>query len=300
MTSWLGRKGELGPIAADGDGSYGTEKGLLSHAMSLRQTQWGCFLTAAVLMVAVVGPLLAPYSPTEFVGRPYQGPSGDMLLGTDTLGRDVLSRFLHGGLSILAMALGATALGVGLGGLLGLVAASSRKWVDDLLMRGGDVLLAIPQVVLVLLVLSTLGPRPWLVLVLVGMSHSPRTMRVMRGAALAVVQQPFVEASRAAGERHWRVVVSEILPNTAGPYLVEFGLRLTYSIGLIAAIGFLGFGLQPPAADWGLMINENRLGTTIQPLTILAPVLAIAVLTVGANLITDGLTRAVTSRSGGR
>jgi len=159
-------------------------------------------------------------------------------------------------------------------------------------MRIADVFLAFPQIVLALLVVTAFGPKLWLIILTVAISHSPRVARVMRGAALQVVERDFVRAAEAVGEKRSRILFAELLPNVTSPLLVETGLRLTYSIGLMAGISFLGLGLQPPHADWGLMINENRLDVTVQPWAVLLPVLAIALLTVGTNLVTDGVARA--------
>ena len=126
-------------------------------------------------------------------------------------------------------------------------------------MRGNDVVLAFPQIILVLLAISALGPKLWLIVLIVGLTHAPRVARVIRGAAQEVVERDFVKAAEAVGEKRSRIIFGELLPNVTSPLLVEIGLRMTYSIGLVAAISFLGFGLQPPTADWGLMINENRL-----------------------------------------
>jgi peptide/nickel transport system permease protein len=240
----------------------------------------------------VFGPLVAPHSPTEFIAVPNSGPSGDAIFGADALGRDVFSRFLHGGLSVLWMAAAATLLGVVSGVIVGLVAAYSRGWLDDVLMRGSDVVLAFPQIILALLAVSAIGPKLWLIVLVVAITHTPRVARVIRGAALEVVERDFVKAAEAVGEKRSRIVFGEVLPNVTSPLLVELGLRMTFSIGLVAAVSFLGFGLQPPAADWGLMINENRLSITVQPWSVLLPVLAIGFLTVGTNLVTDGVARA--------
>jgi peptide/nickel transport system permease protein len=249
-------------------------------------------IVALVVAIAVFGPLVAPHSPTEFVAPPNSGPSGTAVFGADALGRDVLSRFLHGGLTVLWVSAGATLLGIVVGVIVGLVAAYSRNWLDDVLMRGNDVILAFPQIVLVLLAVTALGPKLWLIVVTVGITHAPRVARVMRGAAQEVVERDFIKAAEAVGEKRSRIVFGELLPNVTSPLLVEIGLRMTYSIGLVAAISFLGFGLQPPTADWGLMINENRLSITVQPWAVLLPILAIGLLTVGTNLITDGVARA--------
>jgi peptide/nickel transport system permease protein len=266
--------------------------GILRSALRLTRTRIGVGIVAVIVAIAVFGPLVAPHSPTEFVAPPNSGPSGTAVFGADAIGRDVLSRFLHGGLTVLWLSAAATLLGVVAGVIVGLVAAYARNWLDDVLMRGNDVVLAFPQIVLVLLAVSAIGPKLWLIVVTVGITHAPRVARVMRGAAQEVVERDFVKAAEAVGEKRSRIVFGELLPNVTSPLLVELGLRMTYSIGLVAAVSFLGFGLQPPTADWGLMINENRLSITVQPWAVLLPILAIGLLTVGTNLITDGIARA--------
>jgi peptide/nickel transport system permease protein len=266
--------------------------GILRDAAKLTRTRIGLAIVAVVVAIALFGPLLAPHSPTEFVAAPNSGPSADALFGADALGRDVWSRFLHGGLTVLWLSVAATVIGVVLGTVVGLVAAYSRNWLDDVLMRANDVILAFPQIVFVLLAVSAIGPKLWLIVLTVGLTHAPRVARVMRGAGQEVVERDFVKAAEVVGEPRWRIVFGEVLPNVTSPLLVEIGLRLTYSIGLVAALSFLGFGLQPPTADWGLMINENRLSITVQAWSVLLPVLAIGLLTVGTNLITDGIARA--------
>jgi peptide/nickel transport system permease protein len=265
---------------------------LLPRVWRQRRTKLGVVLVLAVVGVAVVGPFFAPYSPSEFVDAPYATRSDLAVLGADSLGRDVLSRFLWGGRSILALALAATALGLVLGIAIGLISAYSRSLLDDVLMRAMDVILALPSIVLALVAVATVGPKLWLIVLAVGLTTAPRVARVTRGAALEVVEQEFVYAAEAIGEARRWILLREILPNITSPLMVESSLRLTYSIGLIAGLAFLGFGLPPPAADWGLMINENRLGLTLQPWAVVMPVLAIALLTIGTSLIGDGLARA--------
>jgi peptide/nickel transport system permease protein len=266
---------------------------LLADALRLGRTRVGVVIVALLVLVALAGPLLAPHSPTEFVGIPNSAPSGDAIFGTDALGRDVLSRFLYGGRTVLWLSAAATLLGMVVGVVVGLIAAYSRNWLDDVLMRANDVLLAFPQIIFVLLAVSAIGPKLWLIVLTVGLTHAPRVARVIRGAALEIVERDFVKSAEVVGEKRWRIVFGEVLPNVTSPLLVETGLRMTYSIGLVAGISFLGFGLQPPDADWGLMINENRLSITVQPWAVLLPVIAIGLLTVGTNLITDGLSRAL-------
>ena len=161
----------------------------------------------------------------------------------------------------------------------------------SIIMRINDILLAFPQIVFVLLVVSGFGTSIFLIAITVGMTHAPRTARIIRAAAAEVMERDFIKAAVAVGEKRRRIITSELLPNVTSPLLVEFGLRMTYSIGLVAAVSFLGLGLQPPAADWGLMINENRGSMTVQPWAVLTPIFAIAVFTIGINFITDSFAK---------
>ncbi|MGH3519736.1 MAG: ABC transporter permease [Haloechinothrix sp.] len=267
-------------------------RGLVRRALRIRRTQVGLALTLLVVGVAFVGPHIAPHEVGDFVAGPYLREAPGTTFGTDNLGRDVLTRFLYGGQLLLGLSITATMIGVALGAAVGILAGYRRGWIDEILMRTADVLLAFPQVVVALLFLSILGPALWLIVMIVGVSHAPRVARVIRGATLGVCERDFVKAAEAAAVPRWRIMLGEILPNVTSSLMVELGLRLTYSIGLIAALSFLGLGLQPPTADWGLMINENRVALTVQPWAVVLPVTAIAVLTIGTNLITDGLSRA--------
>jgi peptide/nickel transport system permease protein len=249
------------------------------------------------VLILAIGPWLAPHDPLQPIGAPFETWGPGHLLGTDVLGRDVLSRALSGGRSTLFNALAATILGVAAGTILGLLAALSRSWGDGAIMRTLDVLLAFPQYVLVLLVVSMIGPSTWLTIVLIALVWTTPVAKVMRGAALGVVEQDFVRYSRSLGTSRFRIMVGDVLGNVTAPLSVEFGLRLTYSIALVAGLSFLGFGPQPPAADWGLMISENQVGMSLQPLGALVPVFLIAVLTVASNLITEGV--ALASATGG-
>jgi peptide/nickel transport system permease protein len=262
-------------------------------ALTFKQTyaKIGAYIVLAVLTLALIGPYFAPYAFDEFIDMPNAPRSGTLLLGADDLGRDVFTRFLCGGRSIIGLSFVSTVLGVGLGLLIGLFAASAKQRTDGLIMRFNDILLAFPQIVFVLLVVSGFGTSIFLIAITVGFTHAPRTARIIRAAAAEVMERDFIKAAIAVGEKRHRIILSELLPNVTSPLLVEFGLRMTYSIGLVAAVSFLGLGLQPPAADWGLMINENRGAITVQPWGVLMPIAAIAIFTIGINFITDSFAK---------
>jgi peptide/nickel transport system permease protein len=185
-----------------------------------------------------------------------------------------------------------------LGVLIGVVAAYAGGWWDEVIMRLNDVTLAFPQILLALVVLTAVSqPKAWMIIVLVGVSHAPRVARLARGVALGIVSRDFVHAAEALGEKRTRVILAEVLPNMNAPLLAEAGLRLTYSIALVAGLGFLGFSADPGAANWGQMISENRLAMATQSWAVLTPVLIIGLFTVGTNLMADGVAQ-VNQRGG--
>jgi peptide/nickel transport system permease protein len=278
--------------APDSAGRHGNLR-ILAQAMRLRRTQVGLGIFVLIVGIAALGPAFAPHSPTALVAPPFSGHSDAAVLGADNLGRDTLSRFLNGGRAVLLMAFSATALGVAAGIAIGLVAARTRSWLDELLMRSGDIVMAFPPIILAVLVVSTIGPRPWILVVTVAATHAPRVARLVRGTAMEVAERDYVAFADALGERRWRILLGDILPNIASPLLVEGSLRLAFSITVMASLSFLGFGLQPPAADWGLMVNENRGGLQIQMLPVVLPLGAIGALTIGVSLVADGIGRAL-------
>jgi peptide/nickel transport system permease protein len=253
----------------------------------------GLTLAGFVVLVAAVGPFVAPHSPDTFVTVAFAKPSGAFPLGSDTLGRDVLSRVLAGGWVLLIMATGATIFGVGIGATAGIAAAYLRGFADGLIMRTVDVVLAFPSLVFALLLVSIIGPKLWLITLAVGFTHAPAVARVMRSATLDLSERDYVKVVELQGMRPAKVMRTELLPNLISPLMVELGLRLTYSIVLIAGLSFLGFGQAPPAPNWGYMIQENRLGLGLNPWAVVAPAALIAVLTVGTNTFTDAVARVV-------
>ena len=268
------------------------------RVLAQKQGKIGLTLTVVVLLLAFFGPLLLPWATgntaTEFVAKPFS-PHG--LFGSDNLGRDVLSRFIAGGLTLIVYSVLATALGMILGAIIGMLAAYVGGTFDAIIMRLNDVILAIPQLVFALLAITVLGPQGWVLVTVIGITHAPRIARVARSATLGVITEDYILAAEMYAMPRWKVLVRELLPNITGPLSVEAGLRLTYSIGYIASLSFLGLGLQPPAADWGLMINENRIALSIQPWGVLLPVIAIALLTIGTILLADSFARATASTS---
>ena len=264
---------------------------LLRRSLRLWRTRIGVALVGALVLLAIIGPYVAPYGPSTPVGVPNANPGGKAVLGTDYLGQDVLSRLLYGGGSILVMAVLATALGLIAGGAIGLVAAYSRNALDDTLMRGMDVIMAFPQIMLALIAVAIIGPHVWVIVVAIALTTAPRIARVARGAAQPIVERDFIACSEAMGVPRWRIISAELLPNTLGPLMVEASLRLTYSIAVIAALAYLGLAPDPNGANWGTMIKQNQLVLAVQPWGAVAPIIAIALLTIGTGLIGDGIAR---------
>jgi len=265
---------------------------LLRRSLRLGRTRVGLALVGLLALIAIFGPLLAPHAPDEFVARPFSAPgTAGAVLGTDYLGQDVLSRFLHGGLTILVLAVVSTAIGLVLGLAIGLVAAYSRNWVDDVLMRAMDVIMAFPQIMLALVAVSLVGPKNWVTIIAIALTTAPRVARVARGAAQPVVERDFIGATEAMGMSRTRIIGGELFPNILGPMMVEASLRLTYSIAVIAALAFLGLASDPNGPNWGTMIKQNQGALATQPWGALLPILAIAVLTMGTGLIGDGIAR---------
>ena len=286
---------EILPTGLDVSTVANRPPGILRVGFRLWRTRIGALIVAVLVIIAMFGYLIAPYGEQEGVALPFKPADQTRkptLFGSANLGHDVWTRFLYGGRPILVAAVLSTAIALILGTIVGLVAAYNRGRLDDVLMRSMDVALAMPQIIIALVVLSMFGAQTWLIIMTVGLSTVPRIARVVRGAAVSIVERDFVSAAEALGESRPRILFSEILPNVAAPLLVEANLRLTYSIGLIAGISFLGFTPNPGAANWGLMINENRQGIVANHWGVTWPVIAVALLTIGTGLVGDGISRA--------
>jgi peptide/nickel transport system permease protein len=284
---------ELAPIVVH-DSARESRRERLRLVLRSKTFLVGAVIVAFWVFCALFGPAVVPENPyADDILNKLQPPSSEHWFGTDRLGRDVFSRVIVGARDILIVAPLATLLGTVLGTALGLVTGYFRGVVDDVIMRVVDAFLAIPVVVIGLLALTVVGPSRVAVILVIGIVFTPIIARTVRAAVLSERELEYVEAARLRNEHTPYVLFGEILPNVLGPVLVEFTVRLGYAIFAIATLSFLGFGIQPPAPDWGLQIFENYgLLSAGDWWPTLFPALAIATLVVGVNLIADGLTRA--------
>ncbi len=249
--------------------------------------KFGLLIIVLYVAVALFAPLLAPYGETQVVGEGFAPWSGQFLLGTDNLGRDMFSRLVYGARNTLGIAFLTTTLAFLLGGLGGLVAAIKGGWIDQGLSRVVDVLMAIPQLIFALLILSVVGTNATSLVLVIALLDSTRVFRLSRAVAMTVVVQDFVEAARLRGEGLWWLVTREVLPNAAAPLIAEFGLRFCFVFLFISARSFLGLGIQPPTADWGSMVRDNAVLISFGDISPLLPALAVALITVSVNFVVD-------------
>ena len=255
--------------------------------------RFGMIVIAIYILVAIFAPWIAPYGEAEVFAQPYAPWGGEHLLGTDQIGRDIYSRMIYGARNTVGIALVTTILAFVIGGGLGLAAAINRSWLDQLLSRGVDVLMAIPSLIFALVLLSIFGSSAINLILIIAILDSTRVFRLTRSVAVNVVVMDYVEAARLRGEGLRWIMRREILPNILPPLVAEFGLRFCFVFLTIAALSFLGVGIQPPTADWGSMVRENA--SLIQfaqydlkaGLTPLLPASAIALLTVAVNFVVD-------------
>lgn len=257
----------------------------------------GATITLLFFLVALLGPWIAPYGASEIIpGDARQPPSVEHWFGTDNLGRDVFSRVILGAREILVLSGLGTLLAVLGGTFLGLLAGYRGGWLDEGLMRLFDSLLALPALLLALLFLGTLGPATGSVLVVIVIVYTPIVARVVRSVALSMRTKDFVEAARLQGEQQIQILMHEILPSTLPALTVEAALRFSYAIFLVASLGFLGVGVQPPSPNWGLMVKEARNFANLIPWAMIFPALAISIVVIGVNLLADGLKTALLTR----
>jgi peptide/nickel transport system permease protein len=252
----------------------------------------GLAILAALMVLIVFGPMLAPYSPTAVgVGGLDTGPSSAHPLGTDDLGRDLLSRLLYGGRSVVLVPLVATTLAFAIGGITGLVAGYVGGRFDTFVSRVIDVLIALPPILLVLVVLAAAGSSNLVIIVAVAVVYSPRVARVIRGATQGVMTQDYVLAAQARGEHTLPIVLREVLPNIGPTVFVEFAVRFTYVMIFVTTLNYLGLGLAPPSSNWGLLLSTAQNTIVTNPIASIAPAVAIGALAVGVGLIADAATQ---------
>ena len=249
--------------------------------------KFGMLVVLIYSIVAIFAPFIAPYGEREILGRAFELWSDKYLLGTDNLGRDMLSRMIFGARNTIGLALSITILAFLLGSLTGMIAAALGGWVDQILSRIVDVLMSIPSLIFALLILSIFGTSVPYLIATITVIDATRVYRLARATAMNVVVMDYVEVARVRGEKLDWVIRKEILPNITAPLLAEFGLRFCFVFLFISALSFLGLGLQPPAADWGSMVRDNASLITFEDITPLLPAGAIALLTVAINFIVD-------------
>ena len=265
----------------------------LDLAKSPMTAKFGLLVILIYVVVALFAPLIAPYGEAEVFPIPYAPWSSEFIFGTDQIGRDIFSRLIYGARNTVGIAVATTALAFIIGGVLGLAAAIARGWLDQLLSRTVDVLMAIPSLIFALVLLSIFGSTVTNLIIIIAVLDSTRVFRLTRAVSINVVVMDYVEAARLRGEGLIWIMRREILPNIMPPLIAEFGLRFCFVFLTIAALSFLGVGIQPPTADWGSMVRENA--SLIQfaqydfkaGLTPLLPAAAIALLTVAVNFVVD-------------
>lgn len=256
------------------------------HKVSLT-AQIGIAVVAINLIVALFAPLIAPFDPMTPLGDAWADPSASHWLGLDNLGRDVLSRLIYGARMSIGLALVITACSFLIGVISGFAAAVAGGWADQILSRLVDLLLSMPTLIFAFVVLSVLGSALPVLIVTIAILDSTKVFRLARSVAVNIVSLEFVEAARLRGEGWWWIVRREVLPNAIPPLMAEFGLRFCFTFLFIAALSFLGLGVQPPAADWGSMVKDYRDMINFGSAAPLYPAGAIAILTIGVNFIVD-------------
>jgi peptide/nickel transport system permease protein len=252
-------------------------------------TRIGIFMVLFIFCISIFGSFLAPNDPNEFIGEAFALPFKGFPLGLDSYGRDSLSRFLVGGKYALMISIVGYLFGAMAGLFLGLFSVYSRGKTDSALAWFSEVLIGFPSLVLMLLLVAALGPSFWVLVLALSMVNLPRVFRLVRSAAQVARESSYVEIAESRGEGKLFIMFREMSPSVMPPFLVDAGVRIPASILLVASLSFLGLGIQPPASDWGLIISENRMALTINPLSVTLPILSLAILMIGINLALDGL-----------
>ena len=257
----------------------------------LRSSPWsarfGMFVVLFYVFMAIFAPVLTPYGESEIVAAEYEPWSSEFLLGTDNLGRDMLTRLIYGARNTIGIALVTTVLAFLIGSVAGFLAATLGGSTDQAISRVVDILMAIPQLIFALLILTIVGTAIPVLVVVIAVLDSTRVFRLARAVAMNIVVMDYVEVARLRGEGLWWIMRRELLPNALPPLVAEFGLRFCFVFLLLSALSFLGLGIQPPTADWGSMVRDNATLITFGDFTPILPAASIALLTVGVNFIVD-------------
>ncbi len=260
----------------------------------------GLIFTALYFLAAIFAPLIAPYGMAEVVGGVWEPSSPEHLLGTDNIGRDLLTRMIYGGRTTIFIATAATVLSFTTGSVLGFLAAVLGGWADQLLSRAVDLIMSIPTLIFALVVLSVMPVTIPMLIVVMGLLDSTRVYRLARAVAVDINVMDFVEAAKLRGEGRAWIIFREILPNALSPLVAEMGLRFIFMVLFVSTLSFLGLGVQPPEADWGGIVKENKDGIVYGIPAALIPAFAIATLAISVNLVADWVLNRTTSLKGGR
>lgn len=260
----------------------------------------GLFFTGIYFFIAIFAPWLAPYSLTAVVGDVWESSSAAHWLGTDSIGRDLLSRMIYGGRTTIWIATMATALSFVTGAVLGFFAAVAGGWVDQALSRFVDLMMSIPSLIFALVVLSVVPVTVTVLILVMGLLDATRVYRLARAVAVDVNVMDYVEAAKLRGEGRVWIIFREILPNALSPLVAEMGLRFIFMVLFVSTLSFLGLGVQPPQADWGGIVKENKEGIVYGISAALVPAIAIATLAISVNLVADWILNRTTSLKGGR
>lgn len=248
---------------------------------------FGMLVILLYILVAIFAPVIAPFAEREVVGAQFLPWEAPHIFGTDNLGRDMFTRLVYGARNTVGIAFMTTALAFTIGSILGLLAATVGGWIDQVLSRVVDILMAIPSLIFSLLLLTIFGTSVVTLILVIAIIDSTRVFRLARSVAQNIVVMDYIEAAKLRGEGLWRLITREILPNAMAPLVAEFGLRFCFVFLMISALSFLGVGIQPPTADWGSMVRENAALITFGDVTPLLPAGAIALLTVAVNFVVD-------------
>jgi peptide/nickel transport system permease protein len=241
------------------------------------------------ILIAITAPIISPYSPTDIQGDKLESPSQEHWLGTDNIGRDVLSRLFWGTRVVVLLAPFSVLLGILMGAPLGLISGYVGGTVDTLIMRSSDILMSFPTLLIYILIITSIGSSPLIVVISVAIGNIPTVTRIVRSLALDERTKDYVSAARLRGERRRYILLREILPNVSGPLIVDATIRVGYAIMAIGSLGFLGLGIPPPTPDWGGMINEGRQWLIMMPWAVLTPAAALSSVVIALNLLADGV-----------